>query len=1122
MNQEIDTKKRKSKVKRSKRNNKNEKILKIMYSNIQGVTKKKESLIEIMEDVDCDICLLAETMTNTFKIPGCRCITSRKSVGQNVCIILRRDIKNERLIKLYEPNDTANMIGIRIACMNKGIRIYTAHLKQLSTNSRDEIKDQFEEVRNQFNFANSCGEAMIMMFDANVHVGNAVIDGCPEKQDWGGKLLMGIVEEENLVVMNSDSLCTGVITRVDPRNNVGSCIDLVLVNEYVYGDMVEMSIDEKGIFKPANYEARTKKVTDHNTIILKARVERTKQEKQKSYINTKCEFGRENFCQLIAGREEDISNIYMNRCTDLSIEFERLETMWDDVMKEAFDEIMPRKKKISGIDTNVRVLMREERRIRETVLENPERGRLIFEIRKKIHEAISCNRAKNIILKIEELQNSKNPQREIFRIRRERQARENLAFPLKDRKGNTHVTKVGIDKVVKDHFQLVFAQNPKPKGELWEMYWKEVDDLFDCLIKKTGLEAARETVVGPSLKEITDLISSLNTRKAVTGKMSGDLMKLGGAPIAKLVHRCIYACFMQEDIPIQMKVERIVLLYKNSGAITDMDNYRGIFLRYLILSLMQKWLYQKCSPTVDVNGTEYAFGGRIKRSVRELLLVVKLVQDHANWTKRPLVLKFLDIRKFFDTMNFKTALIEAYKSGIKGKYWRIYKSINERKTCTPYTPLGDCGEIDVEEVFVQGSSDAMLMAWNLVDGLNKKSGESIAFDPICYVEGVEIPRCGFIDDLLEVARGVVETQISCITDEVFEKQNCLLFKPSKCKIILQNLKKISDKIMLDGEELEIVEKHKYLGTIVESCGRAKDLQQRISDCKGVLNEIVELCKMDAVSLYRFQYMSTLLRSCFMQKFKHGCEAWGDFSKRNISDINKLIPQTIKRVLELPRSSPTNAVKHDFGLVDLTCELDLEKILLASDVLDMCDKRIAKKLLFPMIEKEVPGFCTQLSDILLKYEISLEDLAGVKNKREVARGKIVDFEKVLLQQSMLMGSKTDHMLAKFQFNGKMLEYLKDLSFDEGRIVFMFRSRMFPTRVNYPNRWTSLNCQYCSLRDTDKHLFSCWGYLDIIDDIDYLMFYNLDVPMKRLSAGAQVLLRIYERLSCVQDDKDLVSS
>ena len=139
----------------------------------------------------------------------------------------------------------------------------------------------------------------------------------------------------------------------------------------------------------------------------------------------------------------------------------------------------------------------------------------------------------------------------------------------------------------------------------------------------------------------------------------------------------------------------------------------------------------------------------------------------------------------------------------------------------------------------------------------------------------------------------------------------------------------------------------------------------------------------------------------MQKFKHGCEVWGDFTKRDISNINRLIPQTIKRVLELPRSTPTNAVKHDFGLVDLISELDLEKILLASDVLDMCEERIAKKLLFPMIEKQVPGFCTQLSDVLIKYGVSLEDLAGINNKRDVVRRKILACEKVALKESMLL-------------------------------------------------------------------------------------------------------------------------
>ena len=165
------------------------------------------------EELDCDICLLAETMTSQVKVPGCRCITPRKSVGQNVCIILRKQIMNGRIIKLYEPSEIANMMGIRIEMMNKGIRIYTAHLKQQSTNARDVITDQFEEIRKQFDYANSCEEGIIMAFDANVHVGADVIVGCPDQQDWGGKLLMEIVKDENLILMNADANCSGVITR---------------------------------------------------------------------------------------------------------------------------------------------------------------------------------------------------------------------------------------------------------------------------------------------------------------------------------------------------------------------------------------------------------------------------------------------------------------------------------------------------------------------------------------------------------------------------------------------------------------------------------------------------------------------------------------------------------------------------------------------------------------------------------------------------------------------------------------------------------------------------------------------------------------------------------------------
>ena len=1104
-------------------NKKKERVLTMMYSNIQGITKKRESLIDIMENIDCDVCLLAETMTCKVKIPGNKCVTSRKSVGQNVCIILRKQIMNEKIIRLYEPNEIANMLGIRVEIMNKGIRIYTAHMKQQSANTREEIQDQFEEMRNQFKSAGISGEGMILIFDANVHVGREVIKKCcSDSQDWGGKLLMSIIEEENLILMNSSDKCFGCHTRVDPRNGNVSSIDLVITNQFLQNDILEVNIDEKGLHKPANYTAKTKKLTDHNTIICKLKIEKICGSKQSPYVNTKCEDGRKNFCDFLNYHSQELDMFYSDPNVGLSSEFQKLEDLWNCAIDNSFEKISQKKNRKCGIDSDVRLLMKEERRIRDTYLNNPERGRLIFENRKRIHEKIAFNRGQVISKKIEDLKNSKNPQREVFKIRREKQNRDNLGFPLQDKNGVIQVSKVGIDSVVCDHFKSVFAQNPKPKGEIWEMYWEEVDQLFIQIDKRTTKESVFDKEKGPSLEETRKLLTSIDPKTSVMGNMTGDLLKLAGNSVVGAIHKCLMAFFMCEDIPVQMKVERIVILYKNSGQLSNLDNYRGIFLRHIIASLLQKWLYTKCAPGIDESGSEYAFGGRTERAVREVLLIVKLIQDHAKWTKQPLIMKFLDIRKFFDTMNYKTALIEAYKSGLKGKFWRIYKKINAQKLCVPQTPLGACGEIDVEEVFVQGSSDAMLMAWNLVDSYNKPAPGSLSLDPVFCVEGVEIPRLGFVDDLMELSRSVIETKVSCVADEVFENQHRIEWKPVKCKIIPMNVEIEPNDIQLNGEYLEILKEHVYLGTLVAQKNRVSDLRKRIKDAKGVINEVVEICKSEAIGTYRFRHMFTLFNPCFLQKFKHGCEVWDRLYIKDRDAINGLLPQAIKRVLELPRSTPTNAVRHDFGLIPIQNEIEIEVLLLTVQVSNMDDERIAKRLLLPMMMKKVPGFCTHSEEIAQKYNIDIEILRKEKDQRKFLKDRVIEHEKVNLLKELLCGSKTDRITLNYCYSGNMMKYLYDLPFPQGRIIFVFRCRMFPTRVNFPERWTSdLGCIFCTQLDTDEHLFNCWGYMDLCEgvNIDSNIFYTLDAGIEELCEYANVLLKIHERLELMQNDSDL---
>ena len=89
--------------------------------------------------------------------------------------------------------------------------------------------------------------------------------------------------------------------------------------------------------------------------------------------------------------------------------------------------------------------------------------------------------------------------------------------------------------------------------------------------------------------------------------------------------------------------------------------------------------------------------------------------------------------------------------------------------------------------------------------------------------------------------------------------------------------------------------------------------------------------------------------------------------------------------------------------------------------------------------------------------------------------------------------------------------------------MLRARMFPTRVNFPNRWSaSKNCVYCTQLDTDEHLFQCSGYSDITvgKDVAFEMFFVLAASNEELSKGANVLMRILERLQLINEDKEMV--
>ena len=236
----------------------------------------------------------------------------------------------------------------------------------------------------------------------------------------------------------------------------------------------------------------------------------------------------------------------------------------------------------------------------------------------------------------------------------------------------------------------------------------------------------------------------------------------------------------------------------------------------------------------------------------------------------------------------------------------------------------------------------------------------------------------------------------------------------------------------------------------------------------------------------------------------------------------MIPNIIKRILEVPGSTPTLAIIHDAGIVDIDLEVEMERIILASDVMQMEDSRISKKLLGTMMAKGIPGFCTSLSAAMKAVGVeNLDVLKGNANQRKVLKSMLVKVQRQRLVDDMMKASKTDSMLLNFSYDGYMKKYLIQLPFQEARMVFMLRARMFPTKCNFPKRWSQSNlCTFCCETETDEHLFTCCGFMDIHrNNWNYDLFMALEAKMEILSEGARVLLAMHERLLEVNEDVDV---
>ena len=245
-----------------------------MGNNCFGLKAKKKSLLQAIKAFNFpSFITLQETKMRkmgSMKINEYQIFEKvRPSFGGGLLTAIKQSLKP---VLISPCNDEADILVVQCQVNELKIRVINGYGPQ-----------EGEQLANRLNFWNSLEQeiiaakvencAILLQLDANAMVGNMVIPGDPHVISENGKLLLGLIQRENLFLQNISPVCSGLITRqrITNTSEEKSILDYLITCDILNGFLEKMLIDDAQIFsltKYASMKGKQKIVkSDHNVMV---------------------------------------------------------------------------------------------------------------------------------------------------------------------------------------------------------------------------------------------------------------------------------------------------------------------------------------------------------------------------------------------------------------------------------------------------------------------------------------------------------------------------------------------------------------------------------------------------------------------------------------------------------------------------------------------------------------------------------------------------------------------------------------------------------------------------------------------------------------------------------------
>lgn len=543
--------------------------------------------------------------------------------------------------------------------------------------------------------------------------------------------------------------------------------------------------------------------------------------------------------------------------------------------------------------------------------------------------------------------------------------------------------------------------------------------------------------------------------------------------------------------------KNLIFPIHKKGDRNSAENYRGISFCNSVCKILAGLLNNRLIKFVSKNKllNECQAGFRAGYSTMDNIFNLDcLVKLKWNEGKKKVYCFFVDLKAAFDRINRKALFYKLFNMGLSNKFVTLLKKLYEKTYNAVWDGESLSNWFETTMGVKQGCILSPLLFALFLDDLDDFIGGGLR------VGEVVIRILLYADDLVLFADEPDTLQNMINRLEKYCRMWSLVINMSKSNIMVMKQgggrRGMKEKWTMDGEQIEVVTKYKYLGIeLTPSLNLSEHFKSRVKQSKSNLNMIWSqfVGKKEVSFQDKYEVFKSVSRSIVC----YACQVWGCNESEEIEKFRRWF---IKRVLFLPQYTPNyiiNIETKTAPVLEFTLRCHFNYIM---NVLYKYDENRLPRILGSKIINEKISWFTEWETLGQKY--GLEWGNWIDNEREWKNNcqKILNFERDWgVQQSILNGRQTtNHGLYNKLNYVSGVEYLESnlSTYNLGKIL-KARGGLWQLNGNSFNLDQTKECSLCNLgeEETFSHTF---GACPVFKEYRKLYFGTLFLPEDRTVA------------------------